>query len=257
MRQIVRVAATAARRRLARSGSARLARPTHAAPGHGADRAPRTITAGHLHEVTSMSRRVQVSRPAFAPCALPNEWTVGGPEVARRVVNSPLSGPASPLLSTVVVVVRALLRSSDEVTTQEAVMKRMARSSGIVGAVAVVLACAACSDRAEGEPKAARDAGRAASEAAKDAGRRPNGGADCRRRGGQCRPRRRCRGGDDGREGGADGRLARRRRRHQRRHRPQTKTVMLKGKRADAPRRRRSPSRSRSRRPWAIGCRTS
>jgi osmotically-inducible protein OsmY len=58
------------------------------------------------------------------------------------------------------------------------VMKRMARSSGIVGAVAVVLACAACSDRAEDRAEeAARDSARTANEAAKDAGRAAEGAA--------------------------------------------------------------------------------
>ena len=51
-------------------------------------------------------------------------------------------------------------------------MRRMARSSGIVGAVAIAVACAACSDRAEERTEAAaRDAGKVAAEAARDTGR--------------------------------------------------------------------------------------
>ena len=47
-------------------------------------------------------------------------------------------------------------------------MKRMARSSGFVGAIAVVLLSAACSDRAEERAsEAARDAGRVASDTAR------------------------------------------------------------------------------------------
>ena len=50
-------------------------------------------------------------------------------------------------------------------------MRRMARTSGLLGAVAVVLACAACSDRAEDRAaETARDAGRAASDATRSAG---------------------------------------------------------------------------------------
>jgi len=76
-------------------------------------------------------------------------------------------GAASALLSTSVVVV-TFPRPTDGVTTQEAVMKRMARSSGIVGAIAVALVSAACSDRAEDRAsEAARDAGRVASDTAR------------------------------------------------------------------------------------------
>ena len=50
-------------------------------------------------------------------------------------------------------------------------MRRMARTSGLVGAVAVVLACAACSDRAEDRAaETARDTGRATSDATRSAG---------------------------------------------------------------------------------------
>ena len=50
-------------------------------------------------------------------------------------------------------------------------MKRMARSNAIVGAIAVALVSAACSDRAEDRAsEAARDTGRAASDTAKAGG---------------------------------------------------------------------------------------
>ena len=50
-------------------------------------------------------------------------------------------------------------------------MKRMARNSGIVGAIAIALVGAACSDRAEDRAsEAARDAGRVASDTAKAGG---------------------------------------------------------------------------------------
>ena len=50
-------------------------------------------------------------------------------------------------------------------------MTRMARVSGVVGAAAIVLAAAACSDRTEGRAEeAARDAGRATAEAGRSAG---------------------------------------------------------------------------------------
>ena len=50
-------------------------------------------------------------------------------------------------------------------------MKRMARSSGVVGAVAIVLACAACSDRDERRAdEQAKAAGNAAADTAKAAG---------------------------------------------------------------------------------------
>jgi osmotically-inducible protein OsmY len=53
----------------------------------------------------------------------------------------------------------------------EAVMKRMARTSGWVGAAAIVMAAAACSDRAEDRAEeATRDAGRATAEATRSAG---------------------------------------------------------------------------------------
>ena len=76
------------------------------------------------------------------------------------------------------VVVEAAALSHTGRTTQEAVMRRMARSSGLVGAVAVVLACAACSDRAEDRADtAARDSARTANEAARDTGRAAEGAA--------------------------------------------------------------------------------
>lgn len=50
-------------------------------------------------------------------------------------------------------------------------MKRMARSSAVVGAVAIVLACAACSERDErAAEEKARAAGNAAADTAKAAG---------------------------------------------------------------------------------------
>jgi osmotically-inducible protein OsmY len=73
----------------------------------------------------------------------------------------------------VVVVVERRSVLAGAAALQEAEMKRMVRSSGLVGAIAVVLVTAACSDRDRTDGRAseaARDAGRAASDSTRAAG---------------------------------------------------------------------------------------
>jgi hypothetical protein len=71
----------------------------------------------------------------------------------------------------VVVVVERRSVLAGAAALQEAEMKRMVRSSGLVGAIAVVLVTAACSDRDRTDGRASeRDAGRAASDSTRAAG---------------------------------------------------------------------------------------
>ena len=159
-----------------RGGLARARR--HAAPAHGADRSKPDDQAGHVdigHLRLPKWPRFTPRSEAAAPA---KRVDLGEPQMAPGITQSAPAGPASPLLLGLWSSSRLRVHVTRGRATQEAVMKRMARSSGIVGAVAVVLACAACSDRAEDRAEeAARDSARIANEAAKDAGRAAEGAA--------------------------------------------------------------------------------